>query len=283
MPRPLKLLVPALAFAAPALWAAQAHAGLGACGNIHVEAEARCEVLAGVECEAACEPISFEAECAGELYVECDLPDECSFEVSAECSGSCEADCNTRCEANPATFDCKADCFAKAEAEAEARCGTDSECFASAEATFEAECSASCEIDPGEIECEGECAASCEGSCSAEANVQCQIECQRDGYLDCKGDLEGGCKLDCDAEGALFCDSQYVDHGGNLEECVDSLRALLDIEVEGYARGSCGNGKCSGEAGGSISCAVAPERSTGALWLAMGLGLFGVASYRRRR
>jgi hypothetical protein len=45
--------------------------------------------------------------------------------------------------------------------------------------------------------------------------------------------------------GALVCGGQYVDHGGNLEECVESLRALFDIEAKGYAYGE---SECSGDA-----------------------------------
>jgi len=284
MQRSWKVIAPAIAFAAPMLMAAQAHAGIGACGDIHVEAEAECEVKAGIECRAECEPIAFKAECAAELYVQCALPDQCSAELSAECSGSCMGECTGRCEVEPAQFDCRADCVANARAEAMARCGTgDNECIASAEATFEAECSASCNIDPGSIDCEAQCQASCEGSCTAEANVDCQIDCQSEGYVDCEAELTGGCEADCDADSALFCDGQYVDHGGNLEECVNSLRGLINARVEGYAEAECGNGKCEASAGGSVSCAVNPERGGfGAWWLFAGLGVAGL-TFRRRR
>jgi len=142
----------------------------------------------------------------------------------------------------------------------------------------------SLQADAETVDCSGHCQASCEGSCRAEANIDCQINCQAGGFVDCQSRLTGGCQVECERpEGALFCDSQYVDHGGNLEECIESLRAVLDIEVSGYAEGSCGNGRCEAEAGGSISCAVAPEgrgaMGVGALVLLM-LGLRGVG--RRR-
>ncbi len=276
----VKLLLPSLALALPLAWSGAAQAGIGACGNIHVEANAECEVLLGAECEVACEPVAFEAQCAADLHVTCE--GQCSASFEASCAGSCQGSCEAECEANPGTFDCRASCFAEGRSSCEGRCA-DSECHASCEASLEAECSGHCDIVAPTVECSGQCQASCEGSCTAEANVDCQIDCQRSGYVDCEAELSGGCKGECDVDGALFCDSQYVDHGGNLRECIDSLRAVLNIEVTGYAEGSCGNGRCQGEAGGSISCAVAPEgrgaMGTGALLLLL-LGLGRVA--RRR-
>jgi len=135
-------------------------------------------------------------------------------------------------------------------------------------------------------QCEAQCEASCEGSCEAQANIDCQVDCQAGGYVDCKADLQGGCEAQCERpEGALFCDGQYVDHGNNLEECVAALKAQLDVEVEGYAEGSCMPGSCAGEAGGSISCAVDRGNDSGWAW---GAGLFmlgfaGVTTRRRMR
>lgn len=276
----LKLLLPSLAFVAPLAWAGAAHAGIGACGNIHVEANAECEVLLGAECEAACEPVAFQAQCAADLHLGCE--GQCNANVEASCTGSCQGSCEAECEVDPGSFDCRASCFADGQASCEGRCA-DSECHASCEASLEAECSGRCEIVPASADCSAQCQGSCEGSCQAEANVDCQIECQAGGYVDCQAELTGGCRAECDVDGALFCDSQYIDHGGQLEECVASLRALLEIEVTGYAEGSCGNGRCEGEAGGSVSCAVGPEGRSplgvGALVLLM-LGLGRVA--RRR-
>ena len=81
-----KLLLPALAFVAPFAWAGAAQAGIGACGNIHVEAEAECEVLVGAACEAECVPVSFQAQCAADLYVGCE--GECNADFEASCYAS---------------------------------------------------------------------------------------------------------------------------------------------------------------------------------------------------
>ena len=45
-----------------------AHAGLDACGNIDVSASAQCELVTSGGCVAMCEPLAFEAACAGQLY-----------------------------------------------------------------------------------------------------------------------------------------------------------------------------------------------------------------------
>ncbi len=276
----LVFLAPSLALLAPLAWSGTAHAGLGACGDIHVEASAECEVKVGVECRASCEPIAFEAQCAADLYASCE--GQCDASFTAECAGSCEADCRTECNVEPGRFDCKASCFAEGRADCQGRCA-DSECQASCEANLEAECSGSCEVVPAEVDCDGHCEASCEGYCQAEVNAECQIDCQAGGYVDCQAQLTGGCEAECETDqGALFCDSQYVDHGGNLAECVNSLRALLDIEVEGYAEGSCSGNRCEGSAGGSISCSVTPSGGTSFGFGALGLLVLGALGRRRR-
>lgn len=273
----LSVLLPSVALAAAALWTTNANAGLGACGDIHVEASAECEVLVGVECEAQCRPVSFEAQCAAELYAACEA--DCQGSIEVGCSGTCEADCNAECSVDPGRFDCKANCFAEGRASCEGSC-SDSQCYASCEATLEAECSASCDVVPPSAECTGRCEASCEGYCQARSDLQCQIDCQAGGYVDCQASLSGGCEAECNGEGALFCDNQYIDHGGNLQECIDSLRALLDIEVMGEASGSCGNGRCEGMASGSVSCSVDPQ-DRGLPIGALTLLLLGVGLRRR--
>jgi MYXO-CTERM domain-containing protein len=108
--------------------------------------------------------------------------------------------------------------------------------------------------------------------------MDCQIDCQARGYVDCKADLQGTCEVSCEApEGALFCDGQYVDHGNNLEECINALEEGLEIEAEASA-----SGEASGEA--EASCAMSPAalggQGSGALLGLLGLGW---AAVRRRR
>lgn len=251
---------------APLLLAAPAQAGIDACGNIDVEANAMCEMRVEGGCLAECEPVAVTASCAADLYVECN--GECNAEIDASCTGSCEASCMGECDVDPGTFDCQGSCEASCDADCNAECSASAnqgECRASCRATCSGKCEGSCEATPTTATCEGKCQASCQGQCEARAEMDCQIDCQGTAMADCQAEVTGGCEVACSRpEGALFCDGQYVDHGGNLDECVDALRDALDIEVSGYAsaQGGCEGNQCSAsaEAGGEASCAVAPNR-----------------------
>jgi len=271
-------IVASLAFLGALTIGTEARAGVEACGNIHVEANANCEVLVEGGCEAQCVPPRLEAACAAELTASCE--GQCNELPSVECTGSCQADCDAQCIVDPGSIDCRARCEGSCEANCDAECGTDSECHASCEANCSGSCESSCQVAPPEATCEARCEAACEGSCEANTNLDCQIDCQAEGYVECKARLEGGCETACTRpEGALFCDGQYVDHGGNLEECITALQARYGIEVEGYAEGSCQPGRCEGEAGGSVSCSVG-RGGAGFIPFALMIALFGAV--RRR-
>lgn len=272
----------------------KAQAGIDACGDIHVEANAQCEVIPpGASCEAMCEPLAVRAACAAQLAAECD--GRCNELPMVDCTAMCTADCRAECTVDPGEFDCEASCEADCSGRCDANCSADSNrasCVAKCEGSCSASCSANCSARPPSADCNARCDAGCKGSCEVDTNLDCQIDCQAMLQAECEVDVQGGCEVDCDSqEGALFCDGQYIDHGGKLEECADALRALLDIEVEGYSRGSssCTNGSCmaEGEAGASLSsdCSVGRPgaRSSGLGLLAM-LGIaVGVAGTRKRR
>jgi MYXO-CTERM domain-containing protein len=270
------------ALAVPTTMTTQAEAAnIDACGDINVEANAQCEVKVGVDCKAECEPVNFTASC----YADCS-GSECTVQASAMCTGSCEADCSGQCMANPGNFDCNASCTGQCEANCQGECSSSNDqatCQGSCEATCEGECSASCEGTPPSASCDAKCSASCEGECSAEANIDCQIDCQ----AGCTAELTGGCELECDKpEGALFCDGQYIDHGGNLEECIAALESLLEINVDVSAQGSasCEGGSCEAEGKVSAGCAMAPapQQDSSAWWLLGAAGL-ALGVMRRRR
>jgi hypothetical protein len=273
-----------------------AHAGLDACGNVHVEAEAECVVVPpSAQCDAMCEPVSVQAACAAELAVDCRA--ECSELPSASCSGSCQADCAADCEVDPGQFDCELACEADCSGSCEANCeGSEDggKCVARCEGACSASCDSHCNVELPEADCEASCEASCEGSCEVDTNIDCQADCQAEAEAECVLDVQGGCEVACDTEeGALFCDGQYIDHGGNLEECAAALRAALDVEIEGYAEGdsSCENGECmaAGEAGVTTECSVAnPGAARSAFAWSGGAGglafaLLGLCIRRRRR
>ncbi len=268
---------------------ARAETGIAACGNIHVEAEARCELVSpGIDCEVECTPLTVEAACAARLQVECD--GQCSANATVDCAAECQAGCTGPCEVDPGEFDCSASCRAECQGGCQGQCEAEdnsARCEASCQAGCSAECEASCNVELPEIDCDRKCEASCEGSCRAEANVDCQVSCQNDSFASCEAEVTGGCEADCQGtEGALFCDGHYVDHDDNLQNCLDALSGL--VEVEGYAEGEagCEGNTCeaSGKAGGSISCSALPgnpAESTSVTWMA--LLLLGLAYTARRR
>jgi hypothetical protein len=116
------------------------------------------------------------------------------------------------------------------------------------------------------------------------------VDCQSEGFAECELDVQGGCELACESEdGALFCDGQYVDHGDNLQRCIDALEAVLDLEVETHAEAQCSDGRCEARASATISsggpCAVThPGRAAApSAGLFCVVGLFGIATLRTRR
>jgi hypothetical protein len=103
--------------------------------------------------------------------------------------------------------------------------------------------------------------------------------------------MRGGCVVQCQQpSGAVVCNGQFVDHGGNAEECLNALRAL--VEVDASARGSasseCSGGTCTAEAEGeakaSASCTMAQGRPArgGLLGLGLLLGVGALVRIRRR-
>jgi|RhiMethySRZTD1v2_1073278.scaffolds.fasta_scaffold01685_8 MYXO-CTERM domain-containing protein len=274
-----------LALGAALLVPRPAHAGIASCGNINVEAQARCEAVAkGPECEGRCTNLEFQAACSGKLEVQCE--GMCTASASASCTTECEASCTGRCQVNPGKFDCSADCNLQADAECSGQCSASAnrgQCEASCKATFSSECKAACTGTPPSAECNAKCQASCEGNCTAQANVDCQVSCQSRGFAQCEADLKGQCTFDCtEGEGALICDSSYVDHGNNLQECINALKAEVNASVTGSA--SCSGNSCEAEGSASCECGLSKGQAAGGsalLWSAGALGM--LAAWRRRR
>jgi MYXO-CTERM domain-containing protein len=220
-----------------------------------------------------------------------DCRGECTGEVTATCQGSCDiSGCEARCNVEPGRFDCSAECVGRAEAECSAKCQAEAnqgECRAACKATASGECDAACDVQPATADCQARCEAACQGECRAESSVDCQVDCQSSGFASCKADLRGGCEGQCTSEeGALFCDDNYVDHGGNLQSCIDALRAELQIEVSASGSAECVGNECTAEGEASCNCSTpgaAGGATSGALVGILGLGLVAGAVRRRRR
>jgi hypothetical protein len=287
-------LLGTLALAAVGFTARPAHAqDLSSCGNIHVEAQSRCEVEVGEVCKGHCEPVRFEAACAAELSVTCQ--GMCNVDAEASCTAMCDvSECQAHCEVDPGKFDCSVECSADASAHCEGECmghaaGSEArgKCEASCKATIQAECDSRCDIEPASANCEAKCQARCEGQCTGHANVDCQASCQSSGYASCEARLQGGCEIQCDEpEGQVFCDSQYVDHGNNAEECIDALNAVITANVDASATGhaKCSGNSCEAEGEASCSARMAPSVPRGgAAAILAGVGAALVLGARRRR
>ncbi|HKU41244.1 MAG TPA: hypothetical protein VJR89_23940 [Polyangiales bacterium] len=251
-----------------------ARADLADCGDISLEARAECTVVPpSAQCETMCTPISVRAACAARLAVDCDAG--CNKLPSVECSGKCVADCSGRCQVDPGKFDCEAACSADCNGRCSARCessGNRSSCMAECQGTCGVSCSNSCDVRFPSADCKAKCEAGCEGSCKVDTNLDCQLDCQAKGYAKCEADITGGCKTQCETkEGALFCDGQYIDHGDNLQMCIDSIKAAFDARVmaESSGEADCEDGTCraEGEAKVSSDCSsTGPGAPAANLW-----------------
>ena len=296
----LRFSAAALAVAAT-LAAVPAHAGIDACGNIDVTADAQCQaIIDPVACKAECTPPKLEAACAAKLEAGCETT--CNKLPSASCTGSCQGDCETECNVKPAEFDCEGNCTATCEGDCSSKCsgmasasggdaGASAHCEAECKASCSGECHGSCTATAAQVDCASKCTASCQGSCKVDTNFDCQTTCQGQGFVKCQADLqEGSCNVQCQKpEGAIFCDGQFVDNGGNAKACIDALNAYLKAHVMASASGTsgCDNGACSAEGKAAVNCHCStPARRGGSTSTAFAiaglLGLMGALRMRRR-
>lgn len=288
----LRLLFAAVAVAPLLFVSTVARADLSSCGNIDVRANARCKVVVK-DCDVQCTPINVTAACAARGQISCDAECKAKSPVTVECTGSCEADCNTRCNVNPGSLDCDADCSASCDGSCSAQCSGESEadgargrCTASCRGNCSAQCTASCTGTRPTADCSGKCTASCRGRCTAEVTNPCQIDCQSNLRVTCEADVQGGCRARCsNPKGALFCDGQFVDTGNNLENCIDALRAELNIQVDASGSADCTGNTCTAEGEVSVSgCSTSRDSGMGS-FAPIGVALAATASVlgRRRR
>jgi hypothetical protein len=271
------------------LAAAPSQAGIDACGDIDVRADATCTAnVTPADCELHCTPASFEASCAGKLEAQCEPM--CNKLPQVSCTGSCQSDCETECNVKPASFDCEGNCTANCDADCDGKCKSSdnsTDCEAQCKATCSGECHGSCTGMPATADCKGKCEASCQGSCKVDTNFDCQTKCQGQGFVDCKTNIQPAvCKGQCqEPKGALFCDGQFVDNGGNADKCLAALKAYFEAHVMASGTSNCTGNTC--EANGQVSCHCStPARrsgsTSGVLAIAGVLGLLGVVRMRRR-
>ncbi len=265
-------------------------ASLADCGNIDVNMNAKCNVMAEGGCTVAdCKPLA----CSASLYADC--KGQCSV-PSVSCEGSCQGTCEADCKVK-GSIDCSANCQGRCNADCSGQCTSqcasdankttcEANCKGTCKASCQGECNANCDVVPPSADCTASCTGSCKGSCTATGNLACHMTCRAKGEATCTG----GCEVACsEPRGAIFCDGQFIDAGGNAQSCItaltDTIKAAIKMDATASGSAACENGTCEveGEAKASASCAMTPANSNRGTWF--GLGLFGAvtAGLIRRR
>lgn len=158
----------------------------------------------------------------------------------------CQANVNVAVEAQ-AKCEVKAGCTAEVEA-GELSVACEGTCSGSCEGT----CSGmfACEVEAGNIECEGQCegactletAAACSGTCRGTCNGTCSAE---DGNGNCAGTCDGTCEGTCELTVAAECS------GSCTGKCLVTPPEA-GCEASASCRGSC-EGSCSGSCEGNFT------------------------------
>lgn len=269
-----------------------AEAGVSACGDVYVTAEASCEWVAEQEtCTTECQQVEVYKSCAARLYTECEGMCSATSETTCttECGESCVPECDsTSTEEQPPN--CMGLCMSDCQMDCNAACAEPENtgaCRASCAHTCQDTCHDRCDGEET-VECEPVCTSACEGSCTGRANIDCQVSCQASEFVTCETEVVEQCTTKCEQEGgALFCDGEYIANA-SAAECVSALKAEFDIDVNGWAEGECVDPEgakdvaCEVKAGLSCSVDDSATRGTGALATLGGLLIFGLFGRRRR-
>jgi MYXO-CTERM domain-containing protein len=269
------------------LSAGPAKAGLDACENFYVAADATCEWVPEQEsCGTLCEPVAVQSNCAAQLYLECE--GRCNASAELTCIETCEPTCVSDCVADGVPSNCMGLCMSDCQMDCTAACAEaedEGACRSSCAHTCSEGCEAECKDGDS---CEVMCTDACAGSCFGRANIDCQVECQGESFAECEVEVVDECQTVCAQEGALFCDGSYVS-SGNLDDCVAAIESALDVKIEGWVEGECEDPEGAADVlcriQGGLSCSVIDEPPSS--WPGtvgfVGLGLFAMFGFRRKR
>jgi hypothetical protein len=189
---------------------------LGTCFDLDLGLGAACALVADVDADLYCDPLSVEAACIAELGV------DCGVEAFAACVVDMTAHCAAEIEAGGALF-CDG-LFVGADG-----------CFGGLlgalldiDACFDVDLDVDVDLDLGvchdveldaDVECgvevDAACAAKCtpaavEAACVAELGLDCDLHA----FAACQVELIADCVVACELDGAAFCDGEiYVGAG----------------------------------------------------------------------
>ncbi len=252
---------------------------------------AECAFQGGLDCQASCGKVTFEASCDAELAASC--RGQCNASADVSCAGTCQGSCQADCTAHPGTLTCQGRCSTQCGADCDAHCtgsaaatstaaSAQADCKAKCRASCNASCDASCSGTPPSADCAALCQGSCSGQCSAKANIDCQVSCQATGHASCVAKANADCSANCTAHGGvLVCNGEVQAFLDTVESAVAWLEQ--HVVVNATSSSSCSGNTCQAQASASVSskCSAAPVPATsmGGLASAAGaeLGLVGLA------
>ncbi len=204
--------------------------GVPECGNIRIDATARCELRLGADCRYECGPATYTKTCTTRTYERCH--DECEVPATVVCVDDCSEQCTSSCTRGVDVV-CKHNCYPECTEGCKMSClgaADPTLCLASCEATCDGECTSQCSELPPETTCYEHCTECCTGSCRAVGAMGCQTICQADEIESCYTEVDQDCVGGCEGSGGLFCDGQFILAGEDLGHCVNAL-VNLDINV----------------------------------------------------
>lgn len=193
---------------------------LGTCFDVAVELGAACALVADVDADLYCDPLTVEAACVAELGV------DCGVEAFAACVVAMTAHCAAEIEAGGALF-CDG-LFVGADACLGGLVGVELD----ADACFDVELEVDVDLDldvcldvelDADVACAVEVDAACAAKCTpAAVEAACVAEIGLDGDLHafaaCQVELIADCLAACELGGAAFCGGEiYVGAGACLQ------------------------------------------------------------------
>jgi MYXO-CTERM domain-containing protein len=273
---------------------------ISACGNMDIDADAKCSIVTQNNCTTQCAPASCEDACAAKLEQQCNT--QCTASADANCTSSCQSSCTTQCTTSPPALDCTTDCNTRCSAGCSASCTSTSssssseedgsvssssssstDCEASCGACCDDHCTTQCVSVPTTADCNTKCNADCTGSCTGQANASCQEQCQESSYATCKSELANDCTTQCQQSvGAIFCNGSYV-NTSDVATCVAALNAVLTAKLDATGVASCSGNDCTASGTAKASCSASPVRPSNAPLWAVGAVVLGAGAGLRRR
>lgn len=190
---------------------------LGSCFDIDVELGAACALVADVDADLYCDPLSVEAACVAELGVDCGVEAfaACVVDMTAHCAAEIEAGGALFCDGLFVGADICLGGLIGVELDADACFDVDLDLDVDVDLDLDLDACLDVELDADVacgVEVDAACAAKCspaavEAACVAELGLDCELHA----FAACQVELIADCVAQCELGGAVFCDGDiYV-------------------------------------------------------------------------